>query len=217
MFKGRGQTFVQKHWDERVTAWLKKLAGRFRWLGKVGRFEVRVDWGAVDGAVRSKGGKRTVGGIVGAMVRTVTGFGEGSAGRRKTEGLKVSLRVEDWIAVECAGLGLGLGLREFFVDEEGWLSQRREVWIESRKGKSEEVGCGRLVPVPSVKKEERSLFVAEGKSVDWASWGEARLVMKRRVEWENTVEVTLGDKSVEGDAGADFVLRALVEECVGGA
>ncbi|KAF2132110.1 hypothetical protein P153DRAFT_184429 [Dothidotthia symphoricarpi CBS 119687] len=214
VFRGRGQTFVQSDWDARMAAHLKKLAKRYRWLEKVARYEVHVLWDAADGVLRSKGGKRTVGGVVRGMVRTVTGLKGGDVRGRRGD-LRVCLRVEDWIAVERARSGVSLGLGDFLVEEQGWDGQRREVWMESRSEKINEAGCGEFVPVPSENREEKALLVAEGESVDWMSLGKAKLVMRKDVEPGNSVEVTLGDTSDERGADTSVVLRALVEECMG--
>ncbi|KAJ4358479.1 uncharacterized protein N0V89_003063 [Didymosphaeria variabile] len=128
LFKGHTNTFVQEHWDKKLTAHLKNLAKRYPWLRKVTDYDVRILWKPASWAPSKK--KRRIGAIAKRMVEVLTQ--EMDKDLRMRRGVvKAGLRVADFVVCDHVLRGQTLGLGEFVWDlEEGSArKQIREVGI----------------------------------------------------------------------------------------
>ncbi|KAL1613013.1 hypothetical protein SLS60_001245 [Paraconiothyrium brasiliense] len=128
LFKGHTNTFVQEHWDKKMTAHLKNLVKRYPWLRKVTNYNVRILWKPVSWAPSKK--KRRLGAIAKRMVEVLTQeIDEDLRVRRGV--VKACFRVADFVVCDHILRGQALGLGEFVWDlEEGNAREQvREVGI----------------------------------------------------------------------------------------
>ena len=211
-FHGRVGTFVQEHWDKRMEGHWRKLVKRYGWLGKVVWFDVRVLWAPGDGVVRCKNGKRSAGGIVGGLVGGVTGLVDSGVRGRKGD-VSVGVCVARHVAVQGMVSGVRFGLVDLLGRGGAWgfKTWDVEVRMEVCGKKTERRGKGAvLVPVSRVRREEEEWrLVVEDGVVKWRGWGETCLVMRECVEGGNR-------QRRFGEESGDFVVKALVGECVEG-
>jgi hypothetical protein len=179
-FHGHAFTFIQQHWDDKITTHLKKLLKKEAWVAKAAHWDIRVLWDPkTTGAARVKNGR--AGEIVRDITSKILSFRDTAVRERHGES-----RVQLCIPFATAR-GILLGGKTFgmeqFLGTEGENAKRvcREVvmGLIGEKQKLEKVAPG-FVAVPSSKKDE---FVARANgSLGWGSVLDGILVMRRIIE-----------------------------------
>jgi len=209
-FRGRINTFVPYDWDKKIQAHLRKLAKSFPWLRKVSRYEVQILWEPVDGALKSKGGKRCAGDVCAGLVRGVTGLMDGEVGRKKGW-LKVGVNLDHGFAVGNAFSSTKFGLNKFLGEELGFRTVVREVrktGIPHHRGPEPLHPAFRAVENAGVPEEKRLILLGQG-SVGWSDLTKGPLIMRR------TTGVGLKGSTTElGKDAMGFPMCHLMAECV---
>ncbi|KAF2032289.1 hypothetical protein EK21DRAFT_61208 [Setomelanomma holmii] len=209
-FHGRINTFVQADWDKKMAAHLRKLPKAFPWLRKVAKYDVQLVWSPVDGVLRSRGNKRTAGRVVRDIVGTLMGLMDGEVGRKKGC-VKVKLRLAHDVALETVRCGTRFGFGELLA---GWGEFKRwevGLWKEAHAEKMFETNA-RLIPVPTLKKEDMSLLRVERGEVTWAHTAQ-QLVVRKHISEDGRTELVAHEEKSDPDLG--YIVASLVGECLG--
>jgi hypothetical protein len=211
IFKGRVNTFVQRDWDKKISAHLRKLVKIYPWLEKVAQYDVRVKWDPMDGALKSKGGKRVAGEIVRDMLAMLMRGMMQADVRKKKGDVKVKLGIGHRIAVESVVAGARFGLAEVLsVGGDEVRSKTWEVWKEECKNIAQIEESPRFVPVLQAKQEEKHLLDVERGVVTWADSVKEQLVVRKRVEQGELTDLVAG----QVDEKSGYIFNALVDECL---
>jgi hypothetical protein len=211
VFTGHVDSFVQKHWDEKMSASLRKLVKKYAWLAHVPRWEIRIVWDANVDSMRKHPGKAAE--IVNGMVRTVLGFQSEMVKKRRGD-VRVRFHVPYPFVAAKSVYGLQFGLREFF-DAAGTSGARREL-REVTTGPLAERGDGKIVgqlhAVPMAA-PEKSAFAIRGHQVEWSEDSEGELVMKKVVDGQKSWIETLRINEKGVDASGNWQSASLRCEC----
>ncbi|KAF3040346.1 hypothetical protein E8E12_009098 [Didymella heteroderae] len=216
VFKGRVNTFVQEHWDNKIETHLQKLAKQHPWLRKVTKYDIQILWDAPDGVLKSKHNRRSAGQIPHAMVRTLTGLMDEGV-RERIGDIQVRLRLEHHVAgvaVRSPRFGLG-SFMKLPPDATALPCARQtlQVWKEPcpkilpRKS-------ARLTPVVT-KSAEKELLKCSGRTVDWVGLGQGTLVTSKTEEMGEQICTTWMDTGIAYDSPTELMLFELLEDCQG--
>jgi hypothetical protein len=212
-FKGRVNTFVQKDWDKKMEAHLRKLAKLHPWMKKVAKYDIQISWAPVDGMLMSRKGRKVAGQIPRDMVSTLTVLMDEGV-KKKRGDVAVQLHLAHTIAAQIYILGTRFGFAEFLASDSRFKRLTLEVRKEAYTKPSPVPAGSLLVPVPVVKEEERSLLVIQKGLVKWICDGDGELVVKKRLVDSVSLDVAVGG-SEEHNAPTGNTLLALVRECLG--
>lgn len=211
LFNGHVNTFVQKHWDEKLQRSLKKLVRKYEWLAKSAKWDVMVLWEpGVDSVRRAKAS--AIGGISKAMASTILGF-RGESVRARKGDVKVRVHLPLAVAAERIGAGVGFGLDGFLVGDVS-INARNEVWeITMGAPEVKKKQMSRLLTVRDVLKK-REMLVIDGGRVWWDKGTHGALVMRRVVEngkeWWEMLEFPDKDQRHSFE---EVVLVSLRDDC----
>jgi hypothetical protein len=209
-FKGRVNTFVQKDWDAKMAAHLRKLAKLHPWLKKVANFDVRVLWSPVDGVMR---GKRMAGQIPRDMLETLTGLVGWEVKRKKGE-LGVKLCLEHAVAAEIVLSGTRFGFAGFMAAAMGAFKRETvEVWKEAHTNQREVEPNVRFLPVLPSREEKNGALGIEKGLVNWAVGVQGSLVMRKDLLDGVATSLEIGNEH-EKDGPVDQIVCTLLGECL---
>jgi hypothetical protein len=214
-FKGRINTFVQSDWAKKTEAHLRKLVKSFPWLSKVARYDVQIFWEPVDGALKSKNGKRNAGGICLDMLRALTAVMDQEVKRKKSD-VRVTLNLEHRFAVANALSDTKFGLNKFLG---GGGDGQRSLGFCRLVREVRKAGFPHQVPRPlhpaflpletvGAPVDRKLIEIVEGR-VRWSEWTGGPLVMRKTTG----VEV-VGCTMEQGMGEIDFPMCHLMAECV---
>jgi hypothetical protein len=214
IFKGRVNTFVLADWTKKVETHLRKLAKQHPWLNKVAKYDIHILWDATDGVLKSKKKGRTAGQIPREMAKTLTLLMDQDVKRRRSD-VTVRLLLEHQVAVENALSSTKFALDDFLsmADVDGFRNLTKEVYKRPSVEPTQPLVRTPLVRVQHVAHKEKSLLEARQGAVHWTEWTQGRLVVKNTASVGYPLHVSVGD-FVHEDL-SDYVLKELVEECLG--
>ena len=110
-FLGHLNTFVQKDWDAKMLASLRKLGKRYPWLKNVARYRIRIGWEPkLDSLARAPRG--VSGEIADQMVKTLIGLQDPRV-REKKGDITVEMCIAPAVQVETGVKNVCLGLETF--------------------------------------------------------------------------------------------------------
>lgn len=211
-FKGRVNTFVQSDWDKKMRMHLQKLAKQHPWLAKVATYNVQILWSPMDGALKSKGNRRTAGQIVRHIVAMLTSLVRDDV--KTTRGkVQLSLHLDHAAAAQNVVSGTRFGFSEIFSPPKttGFKEEIKEVWKHAYTRSIEQEKKSGLVPLPSHDaKPSFGMGIKEGVMM-WEGENAGHLLMKRHILDGKVVEINCGNEKGEGG----HVLLTLLGECLG--
>lgn len=210
-FKGRVNTFVQSDWDKKMRMHLQKLAKQHPWLAKVATYNVQILWNPMDGALKSKGNKRTAGQTVRDMVATLTSLVRNDVKTKKAR-LRLSLHLDHAAAAQAVVSGTRFGFAEILspLKTIGFKEENKDVWKHAHTRPDEQKKKSGLVPLPTQDGEPNFGMEIKKGVMMWEGEKAGHLLMKRRMVDGKVVEVLCGNKKGEGG----HVLLTLLGECL---
>lgn len=126
-FHGHMHIFVQEHWDQKMSAYLKNLFKKFPFLDKVANYDIRIFWEPNAFTLEKK--RRNIGVIAKRMVEVVTAK-LGADLKMKKGFVKATLQIERYVAWDYEHERRSLGFAEFAeFDSDMIWKQQHEVRI----------------------------------------------------------------------------------------
>ncbi|KAF2009321.1 hypothetical protein BU24DRAFT_87216 [Aaosphaeria arxii CBS 175.79] len=148
VFKGHVNTFVQEHWNDKVTTHFKKIIKKFPWLSKVKRWDVDVFW-KPPARTYGQGKPAVLARIMNGMVGTVLSFQDSSVRSRSGES-RVVLHIDKMLACALWHQRLDLGLHCFLTTSVAVKREVREVCLDVEPESSRAaVGAGMVATADS--------------------------------------------------------------------
>jgi hypothetical protein len=167
-FLGHLNTFVQKDWDAKMLASLRKLGKRYPWLKNVARYRIRIDWEPkLDSLTRAPRG--VSGEIADRMVQTLIRLQNPRVQEKKGD-ITVEMCIAPAVQVETWVKNVHLGL-ETFLSGSGSTHETRSVTAPRTD-----------IRRPGLRK--LPIAVNEIKGVHWAG-NDAKLIIRSVKEGEN--------------------------------
>jgi hypothetical protein len=213
-FHGRVNNFVQVDWNKKISTHLNKLAKSFPWLKKVAKYDIQILWEPVDGALKSKKGKRVAGQIPLDMVVCLTQLMDAEV-KRKRGAVSVGLCMEHSFAIQNALAEHKFGLNTFLFNngsgDPEFKKFVREVRMTAHEYHLPTHPHPRFLAVPSPgDSKEKALIRVQDGVVSWSEWTKGLLVMSRTLD----AEAPRGSVLTQGKGEAEFPMCHLMAECV---
>lgn len=192
-FLGHLNTFVQKDWDTKILASLRKLGKRYSWLKNVARYRIRIDWEPkLDSLTRAPRG--VSGEIANHMVKTLISLQDPRV-REKRGDITVEMCIAPAIQVETWVKNVHLGL-ETFLSGSGSTHETRSATAPRTD-----------IRRPGLRK--LPIEMTEIKGVHWAG-NDARLIMRSVKEGGNKWREVRGGTH---QGAEEWAWMALLAEC----
>jgi hypothetical protein len=213
LFKGDVSTYIQKHWDDRMSASIRKLIKKYPWMANVAHWDVKVLWDANVGSMERRPGKAAA--IVNGMLATLLGFQE-IKGRRTRGDVSVQFHIPHAFAAAKRVYGVEFGLESFLKAQATTSSgkETREVTTGPLIKKEEVEVTKRFHAVPDPFKE-RDLIAVENEVVAWSQELKGTLVMRSvRMGGNSSREILRCEEKVP-QRPVDWRMALLLCECSG--
>lgn len=128
-FNGHMHIFVQEHWDQKMSAYLKNLFKKFPFLDKVANYDIQIFWEPNAFTLEKK--RRNVGVIAKRMVEVLTAKLSAALKMRKSF-VKATLQIEPYVAQDYERERRSLGFADFAsFDSDAIWKQQHEIRIPS--------------------------------------------------------------------------------------
>jgi hypothetical protein len=211
VFDGLVESFVQEHWDDKISVSMRKLTKKYPWIAKAARWDVRVVWAANVDSMRGRPRKSAT--IVNGILATILGF-QDAAVRAKRGYVSVRFHIPHCLVAAKLAYGLEFGLQSFLetAAAHGVKREIREVTTGPSIKRKDSKIVGRLHTVPTSPPEKTAIMISK-HGVEWSEESQGDLVMRKVVNGQDFyLEVLRSDGKVS-DGSTNWQLASLRCEC----